>query len=63
MSTALVKSAATPPTLAFALTDAFYALDGGMTVVQLNNRAAVEGGPGIWPAMAVYARNKGLLPC
>lgn len=46
-----------------ALTDAFYALDGGMTVVQLNNGAAVEGGPGIWPAMAVYARNKGLLPC
>lgn len=46
-----------------ALTDAFYALDGGMTVVQFNNGAAVEGGPGIWPAMAVYARNKGLLPC
>ncbi|CAN1722547.1 DUF4375 domain-containing protein [Hyphomicrobium sp. 1Nfss2.1] len=46
-----------------ALTDDFYALDGGMTVVQWNDGATVEGGPGIWPAMAVYARNKALLPC
>lgn len=45
------------------LTDEFYALDGGPTVVKLNQGAAIEGGPGIWPAMAVYARNKGLLPC
>lgn len=45
------------------LTDEFYALDGGPTVVKLNQGAAVAGGPGIWPAMAVYARNKGLLPC
>jgi hypothetical protein len=46
-----------------ALTDEFYALDGGVTVVQLNAGAGVAGGPGIWPAMAVYARNEKLLPC
>jgi hypothetical protein len=45
------------------LTDELYALDGGPTVVRLNAGAAIEGGPGIWPAMAVYARNKNLLPC
>lgn len=46
-----------------ALTDEFYALDGGPTVVHLNAGAAIEGGPGIWQAMAVYARSKKLLPC
>jgi hypothetical protein len=45
------------------LTDEFYALDGGPTVLQVGGSAAIEGGPGIWPAMAVYARNKKLLPC
>lgn len=45
------------------LTDEFYALDGGTAVVRLSEGAAIEGGPGIWPAMAVYARNKRLLPC
>lgn len=45
-----------------ALTDEFYDLDGGPTVVRING-GAVAGGPGIWPAMAVYARNKKLLPC
>lgn len=45
------------------LTDDFYALDGGPTLVRLGDKAAVEGGPGIWPAMAAYARAKQLLPC
>ena len=30
------------------LTDDFYALDGGPTLVRLGDKAAVEGGPGIW---------------
>jgi hypothetical protein len=46
-----------------ALTDDFYALDGGPTVVRMGGNAAVEGGPGIWSAMGVYARLKNLLPC
>jgi hypothetical protein len=46
-----------------ALTDEFYAINGGVTVVQLNAGGGVAGGPGLWPAMAVYARNKKLLPC
>lgn len=46
-----------------ALTDEFYALDGGPTVVKLGDGAAIEGGPGIWVGMAAYARNKKLLPC
>ncbi len=46
-----------------ALTDDFYALDGGTMVVQIGDGAAIEGGPAIWPAMAIYARNKKLLPC
>lgn len=45
------------------LTDEFYDLDGGPTVVRLGDHAAVEGGPGIWGAMAIYAREKKLLPC
>ena len=45
------------------LTDEFYALDGGPTLVRLGDQAAVEGGPGIWPAMAAYARTKQMLPC
>lgn len=45
------------------LTDELYALDGGPTVVKLNSGAGIEGGPGIWAAMAVYARNKNMLPC
>ncbi len=45
------------------LTDEFYALDGGPTLVRLGDKAAVEGGPGIWPAMAAYARAKQMLPC
>jgi hypothetical protein len=45
------------------LTDGFYALDGGPTLVRLGDQAAVEGGPGIWPAMAAYARTKQMLPC
>lgn len=45
------------------LTDEFYALDGGPTVVNLNAGTAIAGGPGIWQAMAIYARDKKLLPC
>jgi hypothetical protein len=46
------------------LTDEFYALDGGPALVRVGDKAAaVEGGPGIWPAMASYAREKKLLPC
>ena len=46
------------------LTDEFYALDGGPTLVRVGDKAAaVEGGPGIWPAMAAYARVKKMLPC
>jgi hypothetical protein len=46
------------------LTDEFYALDGGPALVRVGDKAAaVEGGPGIWPAMASYAREKKMLPC
>lgn len=45
------------------LTDDFYALDGGPTVVRLGGNTAIEGGPGIWSAMATYARAKKMLPC
>jgi hypothetical protein len=45
------------------LTDEFYALDGGPTVVRLGGGAGVEGGPGIWSGMAIYARAKKMLPC
>ena len=46
------------------LTDEFYALDGGPTLVRVGDKAAaVEGGPGIWSAMATYARAKKMLPC
>jgi hypothetical protein len=46
------------------LTDEFYELDGGPTLVRVGDKAAaVEGGPGIWGAMASYAREKKLLPC
>ncbi len=45
------------------LTDEFYALDGGPTVVRLGGNTAIEGGPGIWSAMATYARSKKMLPC
>jgi hypothetical protein len=45
------------------LTDEFYALDGGPTVLQVNGSAVIAGGPGLWPAMAAYARAKNMLPC
>lgn len=45
------------------LTEEFYALDGGPTVVRLGGGAGVEGGPGIWAGMAAYARAKKMLPC
>jgi hypothetical protein len=45
------------------LTDAFYELDGGPTVVRMGGAATIAGGPGLWSAMTVYARAKNLLPC
>jgi hypothetical protein len=45
------------------LTDDFYDLDGGPTVVRLGGTTAIEGGPGIWSAMATYARVMKMLPC
>ena len=45
------------------LTDDFYALDGGPTVVRLGGNTAIEGGPGIWSAMGTYTRAKKMLPC
>jgi hypothetical protein len=45
------------------LTDDFYALDGGPSVVRLGGNTAIEGGPGLWSAMATYARAKKMLPC
>jgi len=46
-----------------ALTDEFYALDGGPTVVRVGDSSAVAGGPDLWSAMTTYAREKKLLPC
>jgi hypothetical protein len=45
------------------LTDEFYALDGGPTVVKLGGVATIEGGPGIRHAMVSYAQRHNMLPC
>ena len=45
------------------LTDEFYALDGGPTVVRVGDSSAVAGGPDLWSAMTIYARERKLLPC
>ena len=45
------------------LTDEFYELGGGPALIKFGDSASVEGGPGIWGAMSVYARAKKLLPC
>lgn len=45
------------------LTDEFYALDGGPTVVKLGGAAVIGGGPDLWSAMTIYARTKNMLPC
>jgi uncharacterized protein DUF4375 len=45
------------------LTDDFYALDGGTTTTRIGKSLVIDGGPGIWPAMAIYARAKKMLPC
>jgi hypothetical protein len=45
------------------LTDEFYALDGGPTVVRVGDSSAIAGGPDLWSAMTIYAREKKLLPC
>ncbi len=45
------------------LTDDFYALDGGPTVVRVGDSSAIAGGPDLWSAMASYAREKKMLPC
>jgi hypothetical protein len=46
-----------------ALTDDFYALNGGLSFHKIQNSMEVEGGPGIDFAMLRYAREKKLLPC
>jgi hypothetical protein len=45
------------------LTDEFYALDGGPTVVRVGDSSAIAGGPDLWSGMTIYAREKKLLPC
>jgi hypothetical protein len=45
------------------LTDEFYALDGGITVIKVGQSMITDGGPGLWPGMTIYAREKKLLPC
>ncbi len=45
------------------LTDEFYALDGGPTVVRVGDSSAIAGGPDLWSAMTIYAREKKMLPC
>jgi len=46
-----------------ALTDDFYALNGGLSFHKMKDSMMVEGGPGIDFAMLKYAREKKLLPC
>ncbi len=46
-----------------ALTDDFYALNGGLSFHKIQDSMTVEGGPGIDFAMLKYAREKKLLPC
>lgn len=46
-----------------ALTDDFYALNGGLSFHKIQGSMTVEGGPGIDFAMLKYAREKKLLPC
>ena len=46
-----------------ALTDEFYALDGGPAVYHLGGDMTIDGGPGIRHGMLSYARRKNLLPC
>ena len=45
------------------LTDEFYDLDGGPTVVRMGDSSAIAGGPDLWSAMTIYAREKKMLPC
>lgn len=46
-----------------ALTDEFYALNGGLSFHRIRGSTVVEGGPGIDFAMLKYARQHKLLPC
>lgn len=46
-----------------ALTDDFYALNGGLSFHKIRGSMEVEGGPGIDFAMLKYARENNLLPC
>jgi hypothetical protein len=46
-----------------ALTDDFYALDGGPVAVRVGGDMTIDGGPGIRHAMLSYARRHNLLPC
>jgi hypothetical protein len=46
-----------------ALTDDFYALDGGPAVHTVRGNVVIEGGPGLRDGMLDYARRHHLLPC
>lgn len=46
-----------------ALTDEFYALDGGPVAYRIGGDMTIDGGPGIRHAMLSYAREHDLLPC
>lgn len=46
-----------------AMTDAFYALDGGPSFIELNGQRALIGGPDFRQAMLAYAVKHGMLPC
>jgi hypothetical protein len=45
------------------LTDAFYALDGGVRAYPIKGDLAFEGGPGIRHGMLAWARRHNMLPC
>jgi len=46
-----------------ALTDAFYALDGGPQVLNIGGGRQIQGGPGLRHAMLAYALHHDMLPC
>lgn len=45
------------------LTDAFYALDGGPTVLHIGGDMQIDGGPGLRYAMLAFAKHHDMLPC
>jgi hypothetical protein len=46
-----------------ALTDAFYALDGGPQALHMGGDLQIDGGPGLRYAMLAFAKQHNLLPC